>query len=117
MSATPAERAAAGELTRELDTVHAEPTDADLAAAATILGWTRGLASYQALVKDEHGLDIERVAQALAAERAAIHARYEAVAAECDDAPDRDDMSEDWQDGRDEALLACSARIRQVAAQ
>lgn len=109
-TATPAERAAANELTRELDSVYAEPTDADLAAAATALDWHRGLSSYRAL-DSEPRRDIERVARALAAERAAIHARYEAVAAECDEDAVTPDPSESL------TWAAAAARIRQVAAQ
>jgi len=75
---TPAERAAAEELTRELDTVYGggipQATPDDFAKAhdlvkGVLFGTTPG------------GQSINAVAQALAAERAAIHARYEAVAA------------------------------------
>jgi len=87
-------------------------TESELDKAAAFIRLSRAIEN-----SDEHVALQTYIAIALAAERAAIHARYEAVADEFDDAPDRDDMSEDWQDGRDEALLACSARIRQVAAQ
>lgn len=116
-TATPAERAAADELTRELDTVYAEPTAEQTSAAyALVSGWG---------VEDGYGYLATLVARALAAERAAIHARYEAVAEEIATAAsdafaqalnERGELQANtygWAHG----WKASAVRIRQVAAQ
>jgi len=104
-----AERAAADELTRELDTVYAQPTDVDFEKAA---GFVRMACAAQG--SSEHYAVRTYIATALAVERAAIHARYEALAVRLEQ---NNDYSDNWGAGWVDGRLAAAVDIRQVAAQ
>lgn len=117
--ATPAERAAADELTELTEEMglydEPDPSDLDKARFAiwpeAVTGDPDGRFWQNALDGDKEA--VKRVALALAAERAAIHARYEAVAAQLERTASRYTMSSEQH-----SVRAIAAHlIRQVAAQ